>query len=781
MLGSYQLGDGITYLGNGHCSVIENDGEWYLVEHCRKVADAVAYLQVRKILWNEDGWPVVSPLVYAGEDEQVIPKEMLYGTWDLSSVGHTILESGVTDVSKSGAYKGSDLPVLSSEVIVSENGKLANSEGSEIGTWEYDDDHTLTFTFTQSGSTDNYEFYEDGDVMKLYVLTGYDKDKRESAIVLMGTDQNDIAQFGKKNNAVQESTKHINHVDTTPIVIDKSVGGNPIVGMENTAPTYGGDPSVLVDGDTVYLYAGHDTATDESYVIPEYLCYSSTDLKNWTPHGSVFKVNRTTVSWASGDTSAWAGQVLKYKDKYYLFYCTWGNSTYSGYQCIGVATSTSPTGPFTNVSTTPLINGRTMTTENSSSWNDIDPTVWLETVDGEEHIYMNWGNSENYTCELTINGDTVSVKGNIVHSTFKNLDGVYTEAPYLYRRTGSDGNYTGKYYLFFAKDWREQWAYATTDDIMGGSWDYGNLMMQAPSTSNTSHGAVFDFKGKTYFIYHNGSLPGGSGFRRVANIQEVHFNEDGSISEMPELSTGISGTSSLIMNDSGYIAHEAFVNSLADGDYPIKKTAVVSNKISDRLDAEWEIVQGKADTENENYVSIRSVNKSGLYLMASGKDVVLTQMSANTEDFASKMTFKTVRGIDGKEGTVSFESVAKPGYFLTAVGGALKLTDAVDEAACSFNIVSADIANIAYGGGKLSFDLNNAQIGDKVTAYIAAYDSANTLSEVKIAEVTVDTPSKTISAQYTVPADAATVKLLVWKDMKPYVGAQDVTGIILTE
>ena len=400
----------------------------------------------------------------------------------------------------------------------------------------------------------------------------------------------------------------------------------------------------------------------------------------------MFKVNRTTVPWASGDTSAWAGQVLKYNNKYYLFYCTWGNSTYSGYQCIGVATSTSPTGPFTNVSTTPLINGRTMTTENSSAWNDIDPTVWLETVDGTEHIYMNWGNSENYTCELTISGDTVSVKGSIVHSTFKNLDGVYTEAPYLYRRTDSEGQYTGKYYLFFAKDWREQWAYATTDNIMGGSWDYGNLMMQAPATSNTSHGAVFDFKGHTYYLYHNGSLPGGSGFRRVANIQEVTFNSDGTISTMPETSTGLWGTASYLKNGAGYVAHETFTNPLDDGSYPLKKQLVVGAIPSDTMDAQWEIVAGKADASKTDYVSVQSVNKPGLYLCVSGTDIILTQMNTNTKALARKMTFSTVKGLNGQSGTVSFESVSKPGYFLTVSGTTLTLSDATDTNACTFTI-----------------------------------------------------------------------------------------------
>ena len=159
MSGSFQLGDGIEYVGSGHNSVFQDDdGQWYLVQHCRKVADAVAYLQVKKILWTEDGWPVISPLVYAGEKEQEIPKEMIYGTWDLSSVGHTIMRDDVTDVSKSAAYKGTDLPVHSSQIILQPDGTIGNG----IGTWEYDNDYTVTLKFNVDGDDTNYEFYQIG-------------------------------------------------------------------------------------------------------------------------------------------------------------------------------------------------------------------------------------------------------------------------------------------------------------------------------------------------------------------------------------------------------------------------------------------------------------------------------------------------------------------------------------------------------------------------------------------------------------------------------------------
>ena len=44
------------------------------------------------------------------------------------------------------------------------------------------------------------------------------------------------------------------------ITIEKSKSGNPFLGFDKNGDLmYGGDPSILVDGDTVYAYVGHDT------------------------------------------------------------------------------------------------------------------------------------------------------------------------------------------------------------------------------------------------------------------------------------------------------------------------------------------------------------------------------------------------------------------------------------------------------------------------------------------------------------------------------------------
>ena len=98
------------------------------------------------------------------------------------------------------------------------------------------------------------------------------------------------------------------------ITLEKSIHNNPITGFnENGTMIYGGDPAAMVDGDTVYLYTGHDTATGDSYVIPEWQCYSSTDMLNWTYEGVILSCKN--ISWADNN-SAWASQAIKYKDKY---------------------------------------------------------------------------------------------------------------------------------------------------------------------------------------------------------------------------------------------------------------------------------------------------------------------------------------------------------------------------------------------------------------------------------------------------------------------------------
>lgn len=513
------------------------------------------------------------------------------------------------------------------------------------------------------------------------------------------------------------------------ITLEKSAG-NPIAGFDaRGSMMYGGDPSVLVDGDTVYLYVGHDVSTNDAYNMPEWACYSTKDMQTWKYEGVIMKADNTSsITWASTSNSAWAGQVMKYKNKYYFYYCTWAKTAVDNdKQCIGVAVSDSPTGPFKDKGE-PLVKG-SATEPQTSNWNDIDPTAWIETDSkGVEHRYLAWGNGKYYICELNedmmsvkdLNGDGKITCGTSVSSAdiIEKTTGLtsFTEAPWIYRRQNTEGAYYGKYYLFYAYGWREQMAYATTDDLMSGTWTFGSIIMGPTATSNTNHMAVFDFKGKTYFVYHNGSLPGGSGFRRVACVTELKFNADGSVVPMEETAVGLTGKTTTIYTNMGTpLSHKKFANSSSDGDYPYTKVKVGAGMSSAAADRKWVMGPGKADKTKDSYVSIQSENKPGLYLTVnSAKSVTLAQDTDAKAATAKKQTFRTLEGLSDSKG-VSFESVSNPGYYLTIVNGALTVTKGSDKVAATF-YTSLDSTDTSLRSIGVTMSKNEFFTGSKVSA-----------------------------------------------------------------
>ena len=70
-------------------------------------------------------------------------------------------------------------------------------------------------------------------------------------------------------------------------------------------------------------------------------------MKEWTYEGEI--LSNSEISWANDKVSSWASQVVKYREKYYLYYCTEAKKQYGGGKCIGVAVSDSPTGKFVDI------------------------------------------------------------------------------------------------------------------------------------------------------------------------------------------------------------------------------------------------------------------------------------------------------------------------------------------------------------------------------------------------------------------------------------------------
>jgi beta-xylosidase len=284
------------------------------------------------------------------------------------------------------------------------------------------------------------------------------------------------------------------------------------------------DPAALVDGDTVYLYTGHDEAKDNNvfFEMHDWLVFASKDMKHWTPHGPIMKA--TDFSWAKGD--AWAAHMVKREGKYYFYTTVRHKDDKPGF-AIGVAVSDSPTGPFKDAIGKALVTDD-MTKQTPNDWDDIDPAIYIE-ENGD--VYMFFGNLMPKYVKLKDN--MIELDGEI-----KTLDlPKFTEAAWVHKK---DDNY----YLSYACEFPEKICYAMSKSIHG-PWEYKGILNEIAGNSETNHQSIIEFKGKSYFIYHTGAVPplngqpSGGRFRRSVAIDALNYNADDSLKRVIMTSEGI--------------------------------------------------------------------------------------------------------------------------------------------------------------------------------------------------------------------------------------------------
>ena len=293
---------------------------------------------------------------------------------------------------------------------------------------------------------------------------------------------------------------------------------NPIITDMFTA-----DPAPLVHNDTLFLYTGHDTASVSAtnYKMPDWYVFSTTDMKNWTNHGSCLSPH--AFSWATGD--AYAAQCVERDGKFYWFVSTFHKSDENskGGSAIGVAVSDRPTGPFTDAIGKALIVNE-MTTDMKHGWDDIDPSVF---IDDDGQAYLFWGNG---SCKwVKLKDNMIETDGPI--NTFKPEN--FIEGPWIYKRNGI-------YYLVYASAGTkpEMIEYCMADSPRG-PWTYKGIIQENVPNSFTTHPGIIDYKGKSYFFYHNGSLPAGGSYRRSVCVDYMYYNDDGSIQKIIQTTEGV--------------------------------------------------------------------------------------------------------------------------------------------------------------------------------------------------------------------------------------------------
>ena len=166
-----------------------------------------------------------------------------------------------------------------------------------------------------------------------------------------------------------------------------TLADNPLITTD-----YYADPSCRVFNGTMYVYGSHDIYNTSWYKMRDYHVWSSTNGVKWTDHGVA--LDKSNVPWVdqSQDTM-WAPDCVYKNGTYYLFFPAIDKSDVNR---IGVATSSSPTGPFTAQS------------NYLANVVGIDPCVYF---DDNGDAYMYWGtNASPYQIMVAkLNSDLLSL------------------------------------------------------------------------------------------------------------------------------------------------------------------------------------------------------------------------------------------------------------------------------------------------------------------------------------------------------------------------------------
>ena len=283
---------------------------------------------------------------------------------------------------------------------------------------------------------------------------------------------------------------------------------------------YSPDPAPVVFGDTVCVYTGNDEG-GSFFTMHGWRVSCTTDMVNWTDMGELILTNESFGGNAkkNGD---WAAQVVRRNGKYYYYVTV--ESTRGG-RAINVAVADKPEGPFKDAR-----NGQHLAGPN---WDYIDPTVWIDD-DGQAWLY--WGNPKLYYAKLKEN--MIEFDGDIKVTDMSrgfspSGNSVYTEGPWIHKRDK-------KYYMIYASHGVPEKISYSTSDSPTGPWKWGGVIMdQGNGTAFTNHSGLIDFKGRSFFFYHNQKNVSGGGYSRSTAVEEFTWNSDGTIPTIKSTNDGV--------------------------------------------------------------------------------------------------------------------------------------------------------------------------------------------------------------------------------------------------
>jgi hypothetical protein len=304
---------------------------------------------------------------------------------------------------------------------------------------------------------------------------------------------------------------------------------------------FSADPSAHVFNGKIYIYPSHDidagvpeNDNGDHFDMRDYHVYSmATPEGKITDHGVALDIKN--ILWAG--KQLWAPDAAFKDGTYYLYFPA---KDKNGVFKIGVAKSSSPTGPF-KAEASPMTNSYS-----------IDPAVFKDD-DGSYYMYFGgiWGGQlqrwrtgtydpngvEPEKTEAAIGPRMAKLTASMTEfaepvKEIQIVDGEgkpllvqdnarrFFEAAWVHK-------YKGKYYLSYSTGDTHFICYALGDNPYG-PFTYKGIILK-PVLGWTNHHSIIEFKGKSYLFYHDSTLSGGKTHLRNIKMTELQYNDDGSI------------------------------------------------------------------------------------------------------------------------------------------------------------------------------------------------------------------------------------------------------------
>jgi hypothetical protein len=303
---------------------------------------------------------------------------------------------------------------------------------------------------------------------------------------------------------------------------------------------YTADPSAHVFEDKIYIYPSHDidagiAEKDDGshFAMRDYHIFSMDSVNGEIKdHGVALDIK--DIPWAG--RQLWAPDAAYKNGKYYLYFPVKDKEDVFR---IGVATGTSPAGPF-KPEPEPI----------AKSYS-IDPAVFTDT-DGNSYMYFGgiWGGQlqrwssgkynpkDEYPKEdqpalmpkvARMSKDMLRLEGEVHDVQLLDENGKpllsgdnqrrFFEAAWVHK-------YNGKYYFSYSTGDTHNIAYAIGDSPMG-PFTYKGVLLK-PVQGWTNHHSVVEHRGKWYLFYHDTELSGKTHLRNI-KVTNLTHRPDGTI------------------------------------------------------------------------------------------------------------------------------------------------------------------------------------------------------------------------------------------------------------